>query len=337
MNIKNRLYMSAGISIILVLIGISVGGCKEQPVKPEEIEKVTLGIRPGVMGSVVWVADAKGFFKEEGLDVTLKEYSSGKGALIGMFNNEVEIGTAAEAPLTFNSFERQDFLLFGSIGYSDKSMKIIARKDRGINSATDLEGKKIAVHKSSASHYFLSVFLMQNLIPESEVNIVYMESENLVPAIINGEIDAFSWRDPGTQYAKDALGDNAVEFSTPGLYRKTFDVIAMKDFIKNRPETIKMILRALLKAEKFIQKEPAEAIAIIARISKVEKEEIATIWDDFDLRVSLDQSLIVTMEAEARWAIKNNLTDKTEVPNYLDYIYMDALEKVKQEAVGIMR
>jgi len=309
--------------------------------KPEKytgpLEKITLGIRPGAMGSVVWVADAKGFFEEEGLDVTLKEYSSGKGALIGMFNNEVEIGTTSEVPLVFNSFERQDFLLFGTIGYSDKSAKIIARKDRGINSAPDLKGKKIAVHKSSAAHFFLSAFLMQNHIPESEVNIVYMKSENLVPAIINGEIDAFSWRDPGTQHAKDALGDNAVEFSAPGLYRKTFNVIAMKDFIRNRLETIKKILRALLKAEKFIQKEQAEAIAIIARVSKVEKEEMATIWDDFGLRVSLDQSLLVTLEAEARWAIKNKLTDKTKVPNYLYYIYMDALEEVKPEAIRIIR
>jgi len=29
--------------------------------------------------------------------------------------------------------------------------------------------------------------------------------------------------------------------------------------------------------------------------------------------------------------------DKTELPNYLDYIYLDALKKVKPEAVRIIR
>ena len=63
---------------------------------------------------------------------------------------------------------------------------------------------------------------------------------------------------------------------------------------------------------------------------------MTTLWDDFIFEISLDQSLIVTIEAEARWAIKNNLTDAREVPNYLDYIHMDALEKVKPEAIGII-
>ncbi len=52
--------------------------------------------------------------------------------------------------------------------------------------------------------------------------------------------------------------------------------------------------------------------------------------------LSLSQVLIIAMEDEARWAIKNNLTDATEVPNYLDYIYFDALEAVKPDAVNII-
>jgi NitT/TauT family transport system substrate-binding protein len=47
--------------------------------------------------------------------------------------------------------------------------------------------------------------------------------------------------------------------------------------------------------------------------------------------------MLITMEDQARWRMGNNLTDKTEVPNYLDYIYIDALEEVKPEAIGIIR
>ncbi len=43
------------------------------------------------------------------------------------------------------------------------------------------------------------------------------------------------------------------------------------------------------------------------------------------------------MDDEARWSIANNLTDKTVVPNYLDYIYLDGLEALKPEAVTIIR
>jgi NitT/TauT family transport system substrate-binding protein len=46
---------------------------------------------------------------------------------------------------------------------------------------------------------------------------------------------------------------------------------------------------------------------------------------------------LIAFEDQARWRIDNNLTDATRVPNYLDYIYLDALEKVKPEAIGIIR
>jgi NitT/TauT family transport system substrate-binding protein len=40
------------------------------------------------------------------------------------------------------------------------------------------------------------------------------------------------------------------------------------------------------------------------------------------------------MEAEAQWMIRNNLTPKREMPNYLDMIYLKGLEAVKPGAVG---
>ena len=42
------------------------------------------------------------------------------------------------------------------------------------------------------------------------------------------------------------------------------------------------------------------------------------------------------MEREAKWAMRNNLVEKGEVPNYLDSFYFDALDKVKPEAVTIV-
>jgi NitT/TauT family transport system substrate-binding protein len=42
------------------------------------------------------------------------------------------------------------------------------------------------------------------------------------------------------------------------------------------------------------------------------------------------------MEDEARWMINNNLTAENQVPNFLDYIYMDGLETVKPGAVNMI-
>jgi NitT/TauT family transport system substrate-binding protein len=43
------------------------------------------------------------------------------------------------------------------------------------------------------------------------------------------------------------------------------------------------------------------------------------------------------MEDEARWMIRNQFTSEKQVPDFLDYLYLDGLQSVKPEAVNIIR
>ncbi len=60
-------------------------------------------------------------------------------------------------------------------------------------------------------------------------------------------------------------------------------------------------------------------------------------WSNFKHSVALDQELLISMEDKARWVIENKLTDAKKVPNYLNFIYFDALEAVKPERISIIR
>ena len=53
--------------------------------------------------------------------------------------------------------------------------------------------------------------------------------------------------------------------------------------------------------------------------------------------LSLDQSLILAMEDEARWVIDNDPTTEKQVPDFLEYIHADGLAAVKPGAVNIIR
>ena len=64
-------------------------------------------------------------------------------------------------------------------------------------------------------------------------------------------------------------------------------------------------------------------------------EYMATIWPDHQFSLSLDQSLLMAMNDEGRWMIKNNLTTEKTLPYFRDYIYTKGLEEVKPEAVNI--
>ena len=70
---------------------------------------------------------------------------------------------------------------------------------------------------------------------------------------------------------------------------------------------------------------------------KLDDAYTATVWSQNQFSLSLDQSLIAAMEDEARWMIKNKLTNEKKVPDFLDYIYEDGLKAIKPEAVSIIR
>ena len=341
MNIKNRLYMSAGISIILVVIGISVGGCQKKQAKPGEIEKVTLGVETSLLTAPVWVAENKGYFEGEGLELTIKEFASGRTALATMLNEgNLDMVTVAQTPVMFNSFDRDDYVIIATMVYSDNDVKILARQDRGIKKPSDLRGKTVGITKGSTGHFFLGLFLIHSGLQLSEIETIDIEASELPQALVDGRVDAISTWEPHIWNAKKLLGENAVRLQPRGgakIFREDFYFVANKNLVKNNPETLKRFLKAIEKGQKFIKENEDGAINIVSQRLKLNKEFVVSIWDDFEFQLILDQAIIITLEDEARWAIDNNLTDATKVPNYLNYIYFDALEEIKPEAITIIR
>ena len=150
------------ISLILILsFSLLVVGCSQEQV---EFDKVTLGAETSLLTAAVWVAEDQGYFQEQGLDLTIKEFDSGKASFNDMLNGGVDISTVAPTPIMFNSFKRQDFSIFATFVDSNEDVKVITRKDVGINSAADLKGKKIGIVDGSTSQFFLGAFLIYNQI-----------------------------------------------------------------------------------------------------------------------------------------------------------------------------
>lgn len=322
--------------VMVVTTGMVTGCGGEKPAEP--LEKVTIGISAtSLLPALVHIAEDRGYFLEEGIDIEVKGYPTGKDALAATFSGEVDMGTVADTPIVSNSFERNDFAVFVTIVDSAQHSKALARKDSNINTPQDLVGKKVATTVGTTAHFFMAVFFIMNGIDASDVEIVNMKPGEMVEAIVNGDVDAiFAW-EPNILKATKSLGDNAIILPSNVGYEATFNLAAMNDYIENNPELIRSVIKALVKAEEFVSNNREESIDIIASHLETDREDIDKLWDGYRFKISLSQSLILTLEDVARWSIRSDFTDKTEVPNYLDYIYMAALEEVKPEAVTIIR
>jgi NitT/TauT family transport system substrate-binding protein len=323
-----------GIAIIVV-IGTSLGGCSQETVKLEKIEKVTIAAYLGEFSSLVFIAENQGYFADNSLDVIIKEYETGLGPIQAVLAGDADFATAAEFVLVSNSFNREDLKAISTIDLGN-AIELVARKDRGINNPTDLKGKKIAIPQKTQAEFFLGSFLIFNGLSIGDVKVFNMSPSELVEAISDGTVDAVMIWEPNIHKIKNRLGGNAITFLGQSGQDFFFLIVGDGVKIKDNPSVVKRLLSALLKAETFVNSNPIETQNIISQRANMEMDYLENVWQKNKFVLSLPPALIIAMEDEARWAIKNNLTNATEVPNYLDYIYFDALKGVKPEAIGII-
>ena len=86
--------------VMALVIGISVGGCQQKPGKPEQFEKISIGISDtSLLPTLIHIAEERDYFLEEGIDVEVKGYPTGKVALAATFNGEIDMGTVADTPI----------------------------------------------------------------------------------------------------------------------------------------------------------------------------------------------------------------------------------------------
>lgn len=304
----------------------------------EVTKELILGCETSLLTAPVWIADSKGYFQKEGLKVKIEQFDSGKASFIAMLNRkDIDICTVAQTPIMFHSFTRNDFVITAAMVYSENDVKILAREDKGVKTSSDLRGKKVGLTKGTTGHFFLDLFLTHKGIGFSAVEAIDLHPSELPKALTAGRVDAICTWEPHILNAKKLLGQKAHVLPSHGFYREDFYFVAKGQFMKNNPEALKRFLKAIEKGEEFIKENKEESINLVSQRLKLDKELTAQIWSEFSFQLMLDQSILASLEDEARWAIKEGLTDKKEIPNYLNFIYMDALEQVNPEAVTIIR
>lgn len=327
--------------VMAIVAMLIIAGCDNLTPSPraatEAPQKISVAYTYQPQSTLIHVAVAKRYFADEGLDARLLQHTHGKEALQSVLDGKADVATVAETPVMFSILSGARIFILANIESSTLNNAIVANTNTGIKTAEDLKGKRIGYTPGTTSEFFLDSMLTAKGLAKSDVYAVALKPDEMQQAMVARRVDAVStWNYPVTQI-KHQLGPSGVVFYDRQIYTETFNIAAKQDFVGKHPETVRRFLRALIKAEEFVEQHPADAQEIVATAANIDKKLVQEVWDAFNYKVVLDQTLLLTLEDETRWALKNRLTEQSDMPDYASYVYLDGLMAVKPEAVLIRK
>ncbi len=302
------------------------------------MESITVAYSPFESTALFWIAEDQDFFGKNGLNVTVRKYDSGAAALEGTVNGEADIAVGiSEFPLVRKAFQNATVRAIGNIDKGD-FIYLVARRDRGIVNVSDLKGKRIGTTIGTVAEFHLGRFLMLHGMTLRDVTLVDIKTpEGWTDDVAKGDIDAIATAQPYANAARDRLGDNAVIWPVQSNQPVYGLVISTDEWLSKHPGQVERFLRSLAQAGEFVLVRPSESRAIVEKSLDLDAGYMDTVWQQNQFSLTLDQSISLAMEDEARWMIRNNLTNATAVPDFRNYLYTDGLEKVKPGSVKIIR
>lgn len=281
------------------------------------------------------IAKEKGFFDSAGLEVTVVEYSAGPASIQALLSGEADIAMAADFVGVLQIAQHPEIRIIAEAS-RHQVFNVVARADKDIAAPEDLRRKRIGVTKGSVGEYYLGRYLALNNMSVRDVVIADYPPAELTSRLESGSLDAIFIFDPHAFNLRHKLGDAVTVWPAQGD-KFTYDLFYTKEqFVRERSESIRRYLVAMSEAQKFVVEKPEEAQDIVQQSLRYTPEYTDQVWRNHEFRLGLDQDLLLSMEAQTRFAIDHKLIHTQNVPNYLDYMYFGGLDAVAPASISII-
>jgi diguanylate cyclase (GGDEF)-like protein len=215
-----------------------------------------------------YAAQAKGFYKEAGLDVNIIEGSPGKPALDAVLNGTAQYGIS-DADLLLAHMHGKPVVAMAAI-FQHSPFIIISREDRNIHRLADLMGKSLMLKHDLSAVQFDAMMLKAGLDP---ANVHFVPHTGRLDELINGKVDAIAAYSTNEPYRLRALGVEPAIISTTDydvdFYGDT--LFTSRSEIESHPERADAFLKATLKGWRYAFDNPEEIADLILRLPGVKQ------------------------------------------------------------------
>jgi len=218
-----------------------------------------------------YVSLDKGFYADEGLDVTLN-FGSTETNPVKMVSVESDEFGILGGPDTLLVARSKGILLVAiAVLHRNSDLPVlITLKESNITKVEDLQGKKIGFFYGHISTDVLHNLLNKYDIKRTEINVGADYNQ-----LISGNVDAqWAFRTSAAiTLPEKGYEINIISPKDYGINIHGLTLFATEDFIKNNPETVEKFLIATFKGVEYTVDNPDDAVmSIINRDSRLSKE-----------------------------------------------------------------
>lgn len=235
---------------------------------------------PSMVHLPPYVARDMGFFDEVGLDVDMKSFEGGVGALRGGISGGLDVVATSSDPLFAAIQQGAPVKAFGT--YAPK-LSVVMMGAADVKTAKDLKGRKLGIQEVGGFNDIMSRLVLQQAgVSPNDVQFVTVATANRVSSMVQGQTEATVLH-IDQYYA--ALGANPNFNVLANLWEVVPDwwysaFVATEDVRTQKREALVRFMTAVIKAQRFIYTNPVETKKIAVDETKRKPEEVDKAYVD---------------------------------------------------------
>jgi aliphatic sulfonates family ABC transporter substrate-binding protein len=231
-------------------------------------EKIAIGMSSGINQVPSLVAQAKGYFKEEGLEVDLKPLARGAVAIEGVSGGSLQFAESAHAPFLASTAKGVPLIAVGVAARGFLGKLVAAPKHANLKKLADFKGMRIGTQVGTGMYTVIQMLMEREGLKPSDFQITNLRVVDMPAAMAapNNNFDAVIGWEPGmarivnSGHGKVILNTKDIEDLAHVTY--PFVLSTNKNYYKDHKDVVQKVLNAYAKADKFAREHHDETIKI---------------------------------------------------------------------------
>jgi NitT/TauT family transport system substrate-binding protein len=264
----------AALTMVAMIVSVSI-----PPAKTQQLESVTFRLDWTVLSyhTPFYLASARGYYKDVGLNVTIQEGKGSSGTAQLVANGADTFGLVDGAVLAKAVSTGMPVKMVMGI-FKNSPMSLVYAGESGIKSPSDLSGKRVSTCAGQSTGILLPAYLNAVKVQPSSVHVVNTQcGPPIYVAVAQNQADAAASYGPAGKTYLTAAGVKDIrrfDFSEAGILLPAHGIIASNATLQNNPEMVRRFVSATVKGWLSALQSPAASIdAAVAALPLLKGKE----------------------------------------------------------------